>query len=217
MFNDVSTVIFDFDGTLHNSILIYGPAFRKAYAFLVKTGKAPEREWQDEEISIWLGYNSQDMWNEFMPGLDFDLKREVSSIIGEEMLKLIDSGHAKLYEGALEVVKELKRRGIDLVFLSNCKKAYRDAVTRAFGLDEYFSCLISTEEFDFIPKYDIIRKVSSKFQKEILIVGDRIQDIEAGFMNDIRTVGCVYGFGKAEEFKLADALIKDIRDLPDLL
>ena len=35
------TVFFDYDGTLHNSMLTYGPAFREVYADLVKNGTIP--------------------------------------------------------------------------------------------------------------------------------------------------------------------------------
>ena len=37
-------VIFDYDGTLHESIRIYAPAFHKAYEYLVEKGHAPQRE-----------------------------------------------------------------------------------------------------------------------------------------------------------------------------
>ena len=36
--NKKINIIFDYDGTLHNSIKIYGPAFRKAYEYLIKEG-----------------------------------------------------------------------------------------------------------------------------------------------------------------------------------
>ena len=42
------TVFFDFDGTLHDSMAIYGPAFRKAYAWLVSEGHMPPQEFTDE-------------------------------------------------------------------------------------------------------------------------------------------------------------------------
>ena len=63
-------VIFDYDGTLHESIRIYAPAFHRAYEYLVEKRHAPQREWSASEIGRWLGYSSRDMWNEFMPGLD---------------------------------------------------------------------------------------------------------------------------------------------------
>ena len=37
-------VIFDYDGTLHESIRIYAPAFHRAYEYLVEKRHAPQRE-----------------------------------------------------------------------------------------------------------------------------------------------------------------------------
>mgnify|MGYP001489483243 CR=1 FL=1 len=48
-------IIFDYDGTLHNSIKIYKPAFMTAYDYLVDNGYAKKREFSDQEISKFLG------------------------------------------------------------------------------------------------------------------------------------------------------------------
>ena len=43
------TVFFDYDGTLHDSMRLYGPAFRHVYAALVAEGWAEPRAFSDEE------------------------------------------------------------------------------------------------------------------------------------------------------------------------
>ena len=63
------TVFFDYDGTLHDSMHLYGPAFRRAYAALVTDGWAAPRTFSDEEIASWLGYSPAAMWASFMPEL----------------------------------------------------------------------------------------------------------------------------------------------------
>ncbi|MEF9922302.1 MAG: HAD family hydrolase, partial [Anaerovoracaceae bacterium] len=88
----MATLVFDYDGTLHECIKIYAPAFRKAYAHLVSCGLMPERIWKDDEISIWLGYSSKDMWNSFAPKLSQEQKMYCSQLIGDEMERLIESG-----------------------------------------------------------------------------------------------------------------------------
>ena len=59
---NIKTVIFDYDGTLHNSTRIYADAFRQVYDRMVYDGVAPKRQFTDDEITIWLGYSAQDMW-----------------------------------------------------------------------------------------------------------------------------------------------------------
>ena len=47
-------LIFDYDGTLHNTKHIYGCAFRSAYDMLVKEGYAEERVYTDENAMTTL-------------------------------------------------------------------------------------------------------------------------------------------------------------------
>ena len=111
-FKSIKTIFFDYDGTLHNSIPLYAPAFRKAYDFLVEKGHAKAKEWTDKEISYWLGFNPQDMWENFMPSLSMKLRETCSEIIGAEMKKLIEQEKPYLYEGALEILNILKIKDI---------------------------------------------------------------------------------------------------------
>ncbi|WP_160674540.1 HAD family hydrolase [Clostridium sp. C8-1-8] len=216
-FENIKTIFFDYDGTLHNSIRIYGPAFRKAYAFLIENGYAEERQWADREISYWLGFNPSDMWREFMPDLSDNLRDKASKIIAEEMRSLIEAGKPELYEGAIETLEYFKSKGIKLVFISNCKIYYRDCHKKLFSLDDYFEELACSEEYKYIPKYEILNIVKKSYQNDMLIVGDRKQDIEAGRKNGIFTIGCSYGFGLSGELEDADIIINDISDLRKLI
>ena len=216
-FNGIKTIFFDYDGTLHNSIKIYAPAFRKAYDYLIKSGFAESREWTEIEISYWLGFNPQDMWEKFMPTLDESIRSKCSKIIGDEMKSLIEQGKPVLYKGVLEILEYLKNKGYRLVFISNCKIYYLDGHKRLFGLDRYFEELASSEEYGFVPKHEILGMLKHKYPAEMIIIGDRKQDIEAGKKNDIYTIGCSYGFSFKGELDEADLLIDNIQELKKYL
>lgn len=216
-FKSIKTIFFDYDGTLHNSINIYAPAFRKAYDFLVNEGLAKSRDWSDKEISYWLGFNPQEMWENFMPSLSEDLREKCSSIIGEEMKIQIEEEKPSLYEGALETLEYLKDKGYHLVFISNCKNYYKEFHNRMFKLDRYFESLVCSDEYDFIPKYEILKAIKDKYPENMAIVGDRRQDIEAGIKNNIYTIGCTYGFALKKELDEADMLIDNIEELTKYL
>lgn len=212
-FNRIKTIFFDYDGTLHNSVKIYAPAFRKAYERLVIEGLAENRQWSDAEISYWLGFNPKDMWEAFMPNLDENMRKICSEIIGAEMKALIEQGKPVLYEGALETLDYLKSRGYKLVFISNCKIYYRDAHKEFFKLYRYFEELACSEEYEFIPKHEILMKIKNKYLEPMVIIGDRKQDVEAGKKNNISTIGCTYGFSFQGELGEADLLIDNIKEL----
>lgn len=211
--NKVKNIIFDYDGTLYNSIKIYAPAFRKAYEYLVSQDLAENRVWTEEEISKWLGYSSKDMWNMFMPNLSSKEKNICSNIIGSSMIQYIKEGKAELYKGAIDVLNELKCKGFNLIFLSNCKAEYMNNHIQYFNLDRYFNDFYCTEQFDFIPKHEIFRFIKEKHKGDYIIVGDRELDIEIGKIHNLYSIGCLYGYGSKEELISANSLVNNIEEI----
>ncbi|NLB22336.1 MAG: hypothetical protein GX833_03605 [Clostridium sp.] len=82
----MANLILDYDGTLHESIHIYAPAFRKAQDYLVANGLAQPRQYSNEEIFVWLGFTANEMWNLFSPQLSEKEKNICSKIIGDHIL-----------------------------------------------------------------------------------------------------------------------------------
>lgn len=216
-FRDVRTVILDFDGTLHDSIKIYAPAFKKSYEFLVEKGYAVKKEWQEQELYQWIGYSREEMWNEFMPELDEETKKEAGGIVGKEMNLLLKNGKGELYKKSEEVLSYLKKRGYILVFLSNCRLEYKKTVTEVYGLNRFFDYIYSAEEFGWISKAEILGEIRDGLPSEIVMIGDRNKDIEAGVKNKIFTVGCRYGFGTEKELEMSDVIIDSIEELMNIL
>ena len=85
-------LIFDYDGTLHNTMDIYEPAFKKAYHEMISAGLRSPKNFSREEISRWLGYSAIDMWNSFAPDLKPEQRLYYSNVVGQEMYRLIKEG-----------------------------------------------------------------------------------------------------------------------------
>lgn len=81
------TIIFDYDGTIHHTLGIYEPAFRETYQWLTEQKVTEEREIGSVEIAGWLGLNSKEMWNTFLPELDQSYKEQASRMVGDLMDK----------------------------------------------------------------------------------------------------------------------------------
>ncbi|MGE5628055.1 MAG: HAD family hydrolase [Solirubrobacterales bacterium] len=212
-FENVKTIFFDYDGTLHNGMKIYAPAFREAYAYLVEQGYAKPKDWSEAEISYWLGFNPKEMWENFMPNIEVEERRKCSKIISEKMGAATLEGKAELYDGSIEALSYLKAKGYHLIFISNCKIYYKESHCKIFNLDRYFERMIAAEEFDFIPKDEILKSILNDYPKDMVMVGDRFQDIECGRKNHIYTIGCSYGYGSPEELDQADLVIESITEL----
>lgn len=209
----MTNLIFDFDGTLHDTIRIYAPAFREAYNYLVSKGYAQARDWRDEEISSWLGYKSKDMWDAFMPDLPDWEKETCSGIIGAEMLAAITADKAQLYDGAAEMLCQLSQENYRLIFLSNCKTSYMEACIRQFSLGNYFSAFYCTEQYGFLPKHDIFREINRKYDGDFIIIGDRYMDMEIAETSALPSIGCLYGYGSQEELKTATVIVNSVSEI----
>lgn len=217
MFRKVKTIIFDWDGTLHNSIVIYQKAFLKAYQYLIDNHGFPVKAWHQNEIQKFLGQNPKEMWATFTPKLSTDVIETVSLIVSTSMKESILQGEAVLYPDAMDTLKYLKKKGYHLVYLSNSKIYYMDLMRQTFDLNKYFDTMLCSEMYDFIPKKDILKQEISRFDKDMVMIGDRELDIETGIYNKIYTIGCTYGYGDPYELNQADALIENIKDLKELL
>ncbi len=210
----MANLIFDYDGTLHQSMLTYAPAFRATCKMLADKGYMAEREFTDEEISYWLGFNSTDMWNNFLPDVPADVKENARIFLGQDMGQRVENGEGALYPHAEEVLAELKSQGHTLIFLSNCRVKYMERHSRVFGLQRFFDYFYCCEEFDFIPKYQIFRLFSLQHKGEFIVIGDRFHDIETAEKNGLKSIGCGYGYGKKGELSAADIIVDDITEIP---
>jgi phosphoglycolate phosphatase len=78
-------LIFDYDGTIHDCIKIYKPAFRKAQSYLQEIGLTLPATSADE-LERWLGFSASEMWASFAPTLPREEREHCSKIIGDEIL-----------------------------------------------------------------------------------------------------------------------------------
>lgn len=210
----MTNLIFDYDGTIHNSILTYAPAFRSTMKWLSDNGYISDRKYTDKEISHWLGFNSTDMWNQFHPELDPVIREKARVMLGDDMARRVDNGEGALYDGAEEMLTELRAKGYTLIFLSNCRFHYLERHKRVFRLDRFFHCFYCCEAYDFIPKYEIFRRIAHEHEGDYIVIGDRFHDIETAVKNCLPSIGCGYGFGSRDELAEADIIVDDIRDIP---
>ena len=94
----VKTIIFDYDGTIHNTLGIYEPAFREAYQWLSEQNVVEEQKIETAQIAGWLGLNSKEMWDTFLPELDQKYKDQASAIVGDSMVRSGSTGQCGIRE-----------------------------------------------------------------------------------------------------------------------
>lgn len=206
-------LIFDYDGTLHNTKRLYGCALRKVCDGLTAEGYDVPEDLSDDSVSRYLGVNAPDMWNDFMPELPDDIKRRSSAAVAKGMIDIVLHGEPRLFDGIPETLDKLKADGHTLVILSNCRLAYMDAHRERFGLDRWFSDYFCAECYDFIPKQDIYPIIAEKYGNDNIMIGDRDSDFLVGTAHGLPVIGCGYGFGTDRERSVCDIVISSPDEL----
>lgn len=208
------TIFFDYDGTLHDSMKLYSPALRKAYAWLVDQGIVEPQELRDDEICRWLGWQVEDMWTTFVPGIDETTWRTAAKMVADDMNEGLHAGKGALFPGVKEMLENLHAQGFELAFLSNCGRPYCDTHLRIFGIDHLFAATYCAEEFGFIPKWQIYQQVADRHPYPQVMVGDRFHDIEVATRAGIPSVGCAYGYGDPSELDAATITVDSPTQIP---
>lgn len=214
--NKIKSIIFDFDGTLHDTIEIYYPAFKKGISNLQKHGIAKDYQVTRENISVFLGEKPSYAYELIAKDASDKLKLETQKIVGLTMEKYMEEGAGKLYPKTYEVLDLLSKK-YDLYILSNARNRYLDKALHVYDIKKYFKKAYAAESFNYIPKDKILEKIIPDMKPEVIFVGDRFHDINAAVANNIKNIFCTYGFGKISEGEKADYKIDSIEEILQIL
>lgn len=196
-------LVFDFDGTIHNTEITYKKAITESLSEL-------NLDINDFDFKSFIGMGPKDVWDIILK--DDSDKTSYIKKNGDRIIKhMKDSG--ELYDGAIETLSYLKDK-YDLYILSKCRRVYMEAAREKFGLDRFFSKYFIGEDYDYLDKYKILRK---EIEEDYIIIGDRREDMEAGLKNNQQAIFAAYGYGLASEADGVDIKISSIKELNDIL
>ena len=211
------TLIFDYDGTIHDTLHIYEPVMRETYHRLAQQGYVKEEPLARERIAGWLGLNAKEMWDDFQPQLADEMKEQAAKRNGDGMVALVRAHEARWYANAKSTLDLLGQSGYPMIVLSNCKIGYREAHWDEFRMERWFDRFYDCESYGFAPKTQIIKEILPQYDAPYVVIGDREKDLACARAAGAAFVGCLYGYGSREELAGADALIMDIGELPEVL
>ncbi len=124
-----------------------------------------------------------------------------------------------LFEGIIDLIKKLHKRGIKLTILSNSAKKYILDTSKQYELDQYFSTILGAAEVSKVkPDPEGLHKmleIEGVSAENTLFIGDMISDLDAGKNAGIKTIAVASGIVPYE--KLANekpfAIVRDIFEL----
>lgn len=196
-------IVFDFDGTIHRTDIIYKKAMEISL-------KEVGLDIKDVDFKSLIGKSPHLIWKSL--GLEEEKIPSMVNKTGRMMDENMKS-FGKLYQGSVETLDYLKDK-YQLVICSNCRNSYMEAAREAYNLDKFFSYYITGEDHGYMDKYKILRKLNLG---DYVMVGDRENDIRGGYKNGMDTIFALYGYGQISEGSKASYKIKDVSQLKTLL
>ena len=178
-------IIFDFDGTLIESVNIKDKAFKKIFSRFPK--KERKKAWDfHKEHSGWSRVEKFKILLEGIPEAQHKIKMEELSIefsvlVTEEIVK------APLVENTLQVLKNAQK-SYDLFLASITPQNELEFILEKLHLSSFFTEIYGGT----CKKYDLILKIINQHElsrKNIVLIGDTLQDMESSQLCGIRFLG----------------------------
>lgn len=196
MKSKLKAVLFDLDGTLVDTLEDLSAAVNHMLTGFGRSALAVET------IRQLIGKGSRDL-----------TQRALQSSSAEEiergMQLLIDYNsrniavHSRLYPGVPELLNGLSERGIKMAIVSNKNEALSRQILDVLGVAQYFAYICGGDTFpELKPSPLPLLHVTGQFgltKEDVVMVGDSINDITAGNLAEIATIGCDWGFGGEQE------------------
>ena len=210
---NIKNIIFDIDGTLVNTKKVTIPAFKKTLEALKKEGF--EVKVSSDEIMKYIGYTIDNIFKNIFKSDDKILIEKSIHYLDIYEEEFLSKTNNIFFNGVFEVLSYLKSKNKKIYLLSNCNKKYLNIVLDK-GLNKFIDSPHCSEMYNWKEKdYVISTFIKEANSTSFVMIGDRHKDIEAAKTNNIKSIGCNYGYGN-EEVKQADILIHDIKDIMNI-
>jgi phosphoglycolate phosphatase len=196
--------IFDIDGTLIDSRRIIHDAMLHAYD---RCGLADPGF---DRIRKVVGLGLRQAFSALEPDAPEDMLAALESayVEGFVILRETEEGREPLYDGALELLEQLHRRGWKLGVATGKSRRGLANIFRMHGLARLFHASACADDGPGKPHPFMVEenlRLIGACREDTLVIGDATHDMAMARAAGVRAVGVSWGFAQAEELSLAGA------------
>ena len=197
----IAAVLFDLDGTLVDSLDDLTDAVNHMLAGFGRHRLEPA------QVRQLVGKGARNLVQRALatdsPG---EIDRGLTAFTEFNALHIADK--SRLYPGARDLLQQLAADGIRMAVISNKQEALSRLILKTLEVDAFFDIIAGGDTFaEMKPSPLPLARVVDEFgcsPAEAVMVGDSINDIQAGNRAGISTIGCRWGYGGSEELHGAD-------------
>ena len=208
----INTVIFDMDGVIVDTEPVHRYAYFKHFDELNVLVT-------DEMFATYTGNSTRNVFQKLKT--TFEIDHEVEDLIQRKRAIFNDAFDTKedlfLIEGVENLIKNLHSNGFELIVASSASKVTIERVFKRFHLHQYFSHIVSGEDFPKSKPHPAIFEHAaslSKFPKnECIVIEDSWNGIEAAVGAGIFCVGYNSKHSKMQDLSKANVIVNHFDDL----
>lgn len=195
-------IFFDLDGTLTDS----AEGITNSVAYTLKHHGITVED--KKSLNVFVG---PPLVESFMKYYGFDREKARASVdIYRQYFEKQGMFENAVYPGIPELLSSLKADGYHLYVATSKPERYAKKILEHFELTEYFERIGGADMNETrVHKGDVIRYVMELAgltdPSEIVMVGDRENDMNGAKQNHMDSVGVLYGYGSREELENAGA------------
>jgi HAD superfamily hydrolase (TIGR01509 family) len=208
----IQTVIFDMDGVIVDTEPVHRYAYYKQFAEL-------NIEVTEAMYTSFTGFSTRNTFQTLKE--QFQLEQEVEDLIQRKRSIFNDAFDTKedleLLEGVRALIEDLFQNGIQLIVASSASKVTIDRVFTRFGLHDFFTHIVSGEDFPKSKPHPAIFEHAASLsiapKENCIVIEDSTNGVKAAKAAGIFCVGYNSEHSKDQNLAEADVVINHFKEL----
>ncbi len=208
----IQTVIFDMDGVIVDTEPVHRYAYYKQFAEL-------NIEVTEAMYTSFTGFSTRNTFQILKE--QFQLGQEVEDLIQRKRTIFNDAFDTKedleLLDGVRTLIEDLHQNGFQLILASSASKVTIDRVFNRFELHNYFTHVVSGEDFPNSKPHPAIFEYAASLSiapnENCIVIEDSTNGVKAAKSAGIFCVGYISEHSKDQNLDEADCIINHFNEL----
>ncbi len=205
----------DIDGTVFSSEDIIYPVYKESIESWAASRGVQLATPEKDRIMLEIGKPVKKIFQNLFPQLSEDDRDILSDSVLRLLCEKITAGAGEYYPDVKKTIDTIVARGGKILVASNGRRPYIEAILKYAGVLQHVEHPTYIEGVKIFTKSDIMRHYTTLgiIKEEIVMVGDRLSDLEAAQAIGCDFAWCAYGHAPAGEITTWAVRLEAFSDL----